>query len=68
MIPFDTLVEMRDADQHGILHVGRGSVPCPILIIDELYCETKENTEFVSLLYKEASNLGVVVFIITTNK
>jgi hypothetical protein len=64
MIPFDTLIEMRDADQHGVLHLGQGSVPCPILIIDEFYCETKENAEFVRLLYKEASNLGVVVFII----
>jgi hypothetical protein len=68
MIPFDTLIEMRDADQHGVLHLGQGSVPCPILIIDEFYCETKENVDFVRLLYKEASTLGVVVFIITTNK
>jgi hypothetical protein len=68
MIPFDTLIKMRDADQHGVLHLAQGSVPCPILIIDEFYCETKENVDFVRLLYKEASSLGVVVFIITTNK
>jgi hypothetical protein len=68
MIPFDTLIKMRDADQHGVLHLAQGSVPCPILIIDEFYCETKENVDFVRLLYKEASSLGVVVFINTTNK
>lgn len=61
---------MRDADQHDVLQLCRDSdsFPCPILILDEFYCQTKENVEFVRLLYKEACNWGIVVFIITTEK
>jgi hypothetical protein len=56
MIPFDTLIEMRDANQHAVLKMaGEDGVPCPILILDEFYCETQENIEFIRTLYKEAS-------------
>jgi hypothetical protein len=69
MIPSDTLIEMRDANHHDVLTVaGEDGVPCPILILDEFYCETKENVEFIRTLYKEASSLGVIVFIMTTDK
>jgi hypothetical protein len=68
MIPCDAFIKMRDAGEHNILQIGEGSTPCPILVIDEFYWETEENANFISLLYKEASKLGVVVFVVTSDK
>jgi hypothetical protein len=66
--PFDTLIEMHDADQHHILRLGEGMVPAPVLIIDEFYCDTKENQDFIRVLLRDASSANVVVFLMTTNK
>jgi hypothetical protein len=68
MIPFDTSIKMRDAEEYDDLKLGQDLVPCPILIIDEFYRETEENSNFIRTLYKEASNAGVIVFVITTDR
>jgi hypothetical protein len=65
-IPF--LIEMHHADQHVILRLGEGMVPASILIIDEFYCDTKENEDFIRTLLRDASSANVVVFLMTTNK
>jgi hypothetical protein len=68
MIPFDTSIKMREAEEYDDLKLGQNKVPCPILIIDEFYCETEENSNFIRKLYKEASSAGVIVFVITTDR
>jgi hypothetical protein len=67
-IPCDTLIKMDHADEHHILTLGEGMVPAPILIIDEFYCYTKENEDFIRTLLRDASKASVVVFLMTTNK
>jgi len=59
-------MEMRDAAQHKVLRLDTdGAEPPPILIIDEFYCDTEENKNFVQSLLKDASAKGIVVFLMT---
>jgi hypothetical protein len=59
---------MDDAEQHKILKLGKRVRPCPVLIIDEFYCNTEENKKFARTLFRDASQARVVVFLMTNNE
>jgi hypothetical protein len=63
-IPFDTPIEMHHAVYHYILRVDEDEemLPAPVLIIDEFYCDTKANEDFIRTLLRDASSANVVVF------
>ncbi|MEM1009263.1 MAG: hypothetical protein AAGJ35_09680, partial [Myxococcota bacterium] len=66
-----TCMEMRDAQKHPILKLTsphEDGDPSPILIIDEFYCKTEKNEEFIQTLLRDASAKGVVVFLMTKEK
>lgn len=64
-----SLMEMRDATEHKVLGLDTGEdEPAPILIIDEFYCDTQENQDFVRTLLRDAAAKGVVVFLITNDQ
>jgi hypothetical protein len=63
------LMEMRDAEQHKVLKLDTdGAEPALILIVDELYCDTEENKNFVRTLLRDASAKGIVVFLMTRDR
>lgn len=63
-----SLMEMRDATEHKVLGLDTGEdEPAPILIIDEFYCDTQANQDFVRTLLRDAAAKGVVVFLITND-
>jgi hypothetical protein len=57
-IPFDTPIEMHHAVYHYILRVDEDEemLPAPVLIIDEFYCDTKANEDFIRTLLRDASS------------
>lgn len=62
-------MEIRDATEHKVVGLDTGEdEPAPILIIDEFYCDTEENKDFVRTLLRDAAAKGVVVFLITNDQ
>jgi len=59
---------MRDADQHHALKVGKDCVPCRVLVIDDLYWDTKESDKFIRLLIKEDASIKVIISLSTADE
>ena len=70
-IAFSAPMEMRNAEKHKTLRLKpcrEDGEPSPILIIDEFYCKTKENENFIRTLIRDAAANGVIVFLMTRDE